>query len=97
MYTPNTVAQYQPLDEVGVALQKVTSAELIVLLGDFNAHVGNDNKTWKGVIGKQGDSDINRNKGFCHQRTVHNKLFFFGTRRFTTTPVQRFGRTAFYH
>ena len=43
---------YQPLDEVGVPLQKVTSAESIILLGDFNAHMGTDDNTWKGVIGR---------------------------------------------
>ena len=37
---------YAPfLDEVSVALQKVTSIESILMLGDFNAHVGTDNKT----------------------------------------------------
>ena len=46
VYEPNAEAQYQPfLDEVGVALQKVTSAESIFLLGDFNADVGTDDKT----------------------------------------------------
>ena len=65
MYAPKAEAQHQPfLDEVGVALQKVTSPESIVLLGDFNAHVDTDNKTWKSVIKRQGDSDINRN-GRC--------------------------------
>ena len=46
VYAPNAKAQYQPfLDEVGVTLQKVTSAESIFLLGDFNAHMGTDDKT----------------------------------------------------
>ena len=46
VYAPNTETQYQPfLDEVGVALQKIISVESIVLLGNFNAHVGTDNKT----------------------------------------------------
>ena len=65
VYAPNAEAQYQLfLDKVGVALEKVTSTGSIVLLGDFNAHVGTDDKTWKGVIGRQEDSDINRN-GRC--------------------------------
>ena len=35
-----------------------TSTESIVLLSDFNAQVVTE-KTWKGVTGRQGDSDIN--------------------------------------
>ena len=46
VYASNAEAQSQPfLDEVGVALQKVTSVESIFLLGDFNADVGTDDKT----------------------------------------------------
>ena len=63
VYAPNAEVQYQPfLDEVGVALQKVTSAESIILLGDFNANVGTNNKIWKSVIGRQGYSDMNKNE-----------------------------------
>ena len=42
-----TEAQYQPfLDVVGVALQKVTSAESVVVLGDFKCTIHNtDDKT----------------------------------------------------
>ena len=46
VYALNAKTQYQPfLDKLDVALQKVTSAESIVLLGDFNAYVSNDDKT----------------------------------------------------
>ena len=46
VYAPNAEAQYQPcLDKVGVALQKVTSAESIAVLGNFNTHAVTDDKT----------------------------------------------------
>ena len=80
VYAPNTEAQYQPfLDEISVALQKVTSAESIVLLGDFNAHVGTDNKTWKNVIKRQEDFDINRNRRCLLQFCATNKLCIMNT------------------
>ena len=63
VHVPNAKTQYQLfLDEVGAGLQKVTSAKSIVLLGDFNAHVSTDDKTWKAIIGRQGDSDIYKNE-----------------------------------
>ena len=77
-------------DAVGVALQKVTSTESFVLLSNFNAHLGTDDKTWKGVIRRQGDFNINRNGGcllqFCaiHGVCIMN-IFFFGTKEFTKT------------
>ena len=90
VYSLNAEAQYQPfLHEVDVALQKVTSAELIVQLSDFNAHVGTDNKRWKGVIGQQGDYDINRNEKCLLQFCATNGLCimntFFSYKRFTST------------
>ena len=46
VYAPNIESQYKAfLEEVEVALGKATSSEFLVLLGDFNAHVGIDNAT----------------------------------------------------
>ena len=65
VYSPNMESQYKAfLKEVEVGLGKATSTEYLVLLGDFNAHVGIDNATWKGVIRQHGDPDINKN-GRC--------------------------------
>ena len=80
VYAPNAKAQYQPfLDKVIVALQKITSAESIFLLGDFNVHVCTDAKTWKGVIGRQGDSDIDRNESCLRQLYSTNGLCIVNT------------------
>ena len=60
VYAPNMESEYAPfLDEVLDVLARIPGTDSIVLLGDFNVHVGNDAQTWKGVIGKNGDSDIN--------------------------------------
>ena len=80
-------SQYEAfLEEVEVTLGKATLLKSLVLLGDFNAHVGMDNATWKGVIGQRGDPDIDKSgrrllqfcatKGLCMMNT------FFQHKRF---------------
>ena len=82
VYAPDMESQYEAFLEVEVALGKATSLESLVLLGDFNAHVGVNNAAWKGVIGQHGDPDINKNGKcvyiavLCHQWTVHNEHIF---------------------
>ena len=61
-YAPNLEAEYAAfLDEVDAALEKVPNTESFILMGDFNAHVGNDIQTWGSVIGRNGDAHQNAN------------------------------------
>ena len=77
---PNIESQHEAfLEEVEVALGKATSSESLVLLGDFNAHVGIDNATWKGVIGQHGDPDINKNGRCLLQFCATNGLCIMNT------------------
>ena len=56
----NAVSKYQAfVDDVNKALQRVGSTESTILLRDFNAHIGTNSETWKGVIGRHEDPVFN--------------------------------------
>ena len=77
---PYIESQYETfLEEVEVALGKATSSESLVLLSDFNAHVGIDNATWKGIIGQHDDPDINKNGKCLMQFCATNGLCIMHT------------------
>ena len=52
-YAPNSSSEYPPfLKSLEKVLDSVSSRASIILLGDFSAHVGNDNMTRWGLIGR---------------------------------------------
>ena len=80
VYAPNATSEYEAfVDEVNDALSRVAKSESIVLLGDFNAHVGTDNETWKGVIGRHGVAGANENGRYLLQLCSSNGLSIMNT------------------
>ncbi|KAK3544501.1 hypothetical protein QTP86_013301 [Hemibagrus guttatus] len=54
-YGPNGSVEYPTfLETLRGVLEGAPTGDSIVLLGDFNIHVGNDSDTWRAVIGRNG-------------------------------------------
>ena len=70
MYAPNAVSEHQVfVNDVDDALQRVGvgSTKSTIFLRDFNAHIGIDRATRKGVIGKHRDLAFNENGRYLLQ------------------------------
>src|SRR5699024_3442811 len=62
-YAPNTEAEYTTfLDELDGGLSRLHPTDSLILMGDFNAHVGTDTETWRNVIGRNGDAHLSRHR-----------------------------------
>ena len=59
-YGPNSSAEYLAfLEALGGVLESAPTGDSVVLLGDFNAYMGRDNVTWRGVTGRNVLPDLN--------------------------------------
>uniref|UniRef100_A0A8C6LNK6 Endonuclease/exonuclease/phosphatase domain-containing protein n=1 Tax=Nothobranchius furzeri TaxID=105023 RepID=A0A8C6LNK6_NOTFU len=81
-YAPNYSSDYPPfLETLEGVLGSAPSGDSLVLLGDFNAHVGNDSETWRGVVGRNSPPDLNSHGvvllDFCinHGLSIMNTMF----------------------
>ena len=77
--SPNTILQfYKQLENI---LKRIPKDDKIVLLGDFNARVGENESIWNGVLGKFGTGRANSNGelllSICteHQLVITNTCF----------------------
>ena len=80
---------YSALDAI---LQKTTSTERLILMGDFNARVGTEHLVWGKVIGQHGVAKMNHNGlrllSLCaeHQLVITNTIFQMKNRLKTRCP-----------
>ncbi|KAK3525845.1 hypothetical protein QTP70_010916 [Hemibagrus guttatus] len=81
-YGPNGSVDYPTfLETLRGVLEGAPAGDSIVLPWDFNAHVGTDSDTWRGVIGKNGPPDLNSSGvlllDFCasHSLSITNTMF----------------------
>lgn len=76
-YDPNSCAQYPEfVEETDGAFRRLKPNDFTILLGDSNAHVGNDAEVWRCVIGHNGNTYLNDNGRpllkLLRQRAVHH-------------------------
>ncbi|KAK3553407.1 hypothetical protein QTP70_003571 [Hemibagrus guttatus] len=81
-YGPNGSVEYPTfLETLRGVLEGAPTGDSIVLLGDFNAYVGNNSDNWRGVIGRNGPPDLNSSGvlllDFCasHSLSITNTMF----------------------
>ena len=80
VYAPNATSEYQAfVDKVNDALLRVSSTESTVLIVEFNAYVGTETDTWKGMIGKHGVTGLNENARYLLQLCCSNGLRIMNT------------------
>ena len=81
---------YEDLNSV---IKTVPKADKLIILGDFNARVGNDSTAWEGVIGKHGVGKCNSNGLLLLQTCSEHELLITNT----IFPLPIRNRTSWMH
>lgn len=92
VYAPTSASTEEEIDEFYNDIEKVIKdipkKDLMILTGDWNAKVGNDNTGWEEVMGRYGYGDKNgRGERLLEFVTTHN-LFICNT-RFEQKPCRK--------
>ena len=98
-YAPNSSSEYPPfLESLEKVPKSVSTGDSIVLLGDFNTHVGNDSETWRDVSGRNGLPNLNLSGvqllDICasHSFSITNTIFSHNCVRMCTWHQDTLGR-----
>ena len=82
VYSPTLKAEKDRFySDLRSLIQSTPADDKVVILGDFNARVGQDSEAWKGVLGKHGVGNCNENGRllfeFCAEKqfTITNTIF----------------------
>ena len=60
VYAPNVKSNCSEfLDNVSQVMESIPSTNATLIMGHFNAHVGNDSTTWQSIISPNGNNDLN--------------------------------------
>ena len=84
VYAPTSSSSEEDIEafysDIEVVLSKTGQNDIIILTGDWNAKIGNDNTDWKSVMGRYGYGDRNeRGERLLEFATVHD-LYICNTR-----------------
>ena len=92
VYAPTSLSSEEDIEafysDIDEALSKTDKKDIIILTGDWNAKVGNDNKDWKSVMGRYGYDDRNeRGERLLEFATLHN--LYVCNSRFQQKPSRK--------